>query len=207
MFKPLKAVKAFDLRLSWGKAIRIGVVIIVFALFTAFLFQLIIFIEDYLHRSFAELATYAYIIIFLVTLITSSLVVLPAPISLLPLSLALSAAAKGNPLWVILAMSSGSTLGEIASYYVGYFGRIVVGEKGGFQRADRWMRRWGILAVSFFAFVPGLFLFDVVGITAGALRFPLWQFLLACFGGRLPRSFIEIYTGGGILKFFLSLFD
>lgn len=178
--------------------------IVSFIVFTILLFRFILFLENYLERSFAELAPYAYIVVFGVTLIASSLVILPAPISLLPLSLALTTAARGNPFWVVLAQSSGSTLGEIASYSVGYFGRMaVMGKEESYQRVERWMHRWGFLAITFFAFIPGLFLFDVVGITAGALRMPLWQFLLACFMGRLPRSFIEIYTGGEVLKFFL----
>lgn len=199
--------KSFAFPLTQRKLFGIGVMVACFIIFTILLYHFILFLESYLAKSFAELAPYAYIVVFGTTLITSSLVVLPAPVSLLSLSLALSVAAKGDPLWVILAQSSGSTLGEISAYLVGYFGRIAVGKGEGYQRAERWMRRWGFLAVSFFAFVPGLFLFDIVGITAGALRMPLWQFLTACFIGRLPRSFIEIYTGGEILKFFLSLFD
>ena len=40
---------------------------------------------------------------------------------------------------------------------------------------------------------------DLAGIAAGALRFPFRKFLLACFAGRLPRSFIEAYLGWWIL--------
>lgn len=64
------------------------------------------------------------------------------------------------------------------------------------------MKQHGSVTLALFAFMPFL-LFDLPGIAAGALRFPFWKFLLACFAGRLPRSFIESYLGWWILPRFL----
>ena len=38
------------------------------------------------------------------------------------------------------------------------------------------------MAIFILSIVP--FLFDLVGIAAGALRLPLWKFMLACWAGR-----------------------
>jgi membrane protein DedA with SNARE-associated domain len=47
---------------------------------------------------------------------------------------------------------------------------------------EGWVRRWGVLAIFILSLVP--FFFDLVGIAAGALRFPLWKFWLASWLGR-----------------------
>jgi membrane protein DedA with SNARE-associated domain len=44
------------------------------------------------------------------------------------------------------------------------------------------VRRWGTIAIFIFTLVP-LF-FDLVGLAAGVLRFPLWKFVLICWLGR-----------------------
>jgi uncharacterized membrane protein YdjX (TVP38/TMEM64 family) len=46
-----------------------------------------------------------------------------------------------------------------------------------------WVKRWGAVAIFIFTVVP-FFPFDLVGIAAGALRYPFWKFLLVCWLGR-----------------------
>jgi uncharacterized membrane protein YdjX (TVP38/TMEM64 family) len=60
------------------------------------------------------------------------------------------------------------------------------------------MNKYGVWAVFLFALIPML-LFDLVGLAAGALKFPVWKFILACWAGRIPRSFVEAYIGAGII--------
>lgn len=176
--------------------------------FSGFLLWLLLFLERHVGDLFPRLAPYAYFLVFFTTLLSSAMVVLPAPGSLFALSIALAVAAKGNPFWVVLAASSGSTLGEISSYLVGAWGRksIVKKDPEKYTRVEKWVRRYGLLGIFFLALVPSVFFFDLAGIAAGALRVPMWQFLLACWAGRFPRSMVEIYTGGEIFRFFISLF-
>ena len=49
------------------------------------------------------------------------------------------------------------------------------------------MTRWGILTLLVLAAVPNP-IFDFVGISAGALRFPLIKFLLVVFFGKLFKG-------------------
>jgi membrane protein DedA with SNARE-associated domain len=51
-----------------------------------------------------------------------------------------------------------------------------------YNRLVEWLKRWGMLAIFVLSLVP--FFFDLAGIAAGALRFPLWKFILACWLGR-----------------------
>jgi membrane protein YqaA with SNARE-associated domain len=110
-----------------------------------------------------------------------------------------------NWMWVALAASLGGTLGEITSYYVGYGGQRFVAPQGSqrYRTAERWMNHYGGIAITFFAFVP-LFIFDFIGIAAGALRYPVGKFLLFCYAGRLPRAFVEAYFGAEVFKLILS---
>jgi membrane protein DedA with SNARE-associated domain len=64
----------------------------------------------------------------------------------------------------------------------GYSGRGIVENIRLYERLVDWLRRWGTLAIFIFTLVP-LF-FDLVGLAAGALRFPLWKFILVCWLGR-----------------------
>jgi len=141
-----------------------------------------------------DLERYGYFGVMVSNLLPSLSVVIPAHFFLPGQAVSVIVAAAGSVLWAALAASVGSTLGEVTAYYVGYGGKNLLNLErfGRYHTAERWMRRRGGLAVALFAFLP-LFFFDVVGIAAGALRFPFRKFLFFCYLGRLPRAFIEIY--------------
>jgi membrane protein YqaA with SNARE-associated domain len=92
------------------------------------------------------------------------------------------------------------TLGEFTAYWLGYGGErfIRFQDHRQYKVAERWMGRYGGLTVAFFALVP-LFMFDFVGLAAGALRYPFKKFLIFCLIGRVPRCLIEAYVGQWIL--------
>jgi membrane protein YqaA with SNARE-associated domain len=136
--------------------------------------------------------------VFLVTLISSCTILFPVPGELV----VITAAGILSPLWVGIVASIGGTLGEITGYLAGYWGSDVVkGERlKGYERAKRWMKRYGSPTVFVFALTP--FPFDIVGIASGSLKFPLWKFLLACWAGRLPRHIAEAYLGYSLFQHF-----
>jgi len=108
-------------------------------------------------------------------------------------------------MWVALAASLGGTLGEITAYYVGYGGQKFVAPESSqrYKMVEGWMNRYGGFAITIFAFLP-MFIFDFVGIAAGALKYPLSKFLLFCYAGRVPRAFIEAYFGAELFKLAIS---
>ena len=133
----------------------------------------------------AELKSYGYLGAFLISLIGNGTILLPGIV--LPILSGLgivlySAAGLVAPVIVGLAGGVGAALGEIVGYLAGYSGRGIGENNKLYQRLVNWVRRWGTLAICIFSLVPVFF--DLVGLTAGVLRFPLWKFVLICWLGR-----------------------
>jgi membrane protein YqaA with SNARE-associated domain len=163
---------------------------------TAGLVYLIWFLESYLRIPMKQFAPLAYLIVFGATFLSSCTILFPAP----GMAIVMAAAATWNPVIVAIVASIGGTLGELTAYYAGYLGKkIIINEnQAGYKWAVSWMNKYGMWAVFLFALIPML-LFDLVGMAAGALKFPVWKFVLACWGGRIPRSFVEAYVGAGVI--------
>ena len=173
---------------------------IVMIVFTVGLVYLMWWLRRYFGVSLKQYDVLAYLLVFGITFLASCTIVIPAPGA----AVVIAAASIWNPIIVAMVASVGSALGEITGYYAGYMGeKIIVDEQNTtYQRAVSWMKRYGIWTVMVIAAIP-LVLFDVVGLIAGALRLPLWKFLLACWIGRIPKAFIEAYIGAGIIPHFL----
>jgi len=133
----------------------------------------------------AQLKSYGYLGAFLISLIGNASILLPGIV--LPILSGLGivlypAAGLVGPVMVGLAGGAGAAIGEIVGYMAGYSGRGIVENNKLYERLVGWVSRWGVLAIFIFALVP-LF-FDLVGLAAGVLRFPLWKFILVCWLGR-----------------------
>ena len=142
-----------------------------------------------------KLSQYGYLGVFLIALISSATIFVPLP----GMAVILTAATIWNPVLVALTASVGYTLGEITAYYAGRGGRamIIKTHREAYEKAEGWMEHYGGLTILLFAFIP-IFIFDLAGIAAGALGFPLKNFLFYCWLGRLPRTFIEVYLAFGL---------
>lgn len=138
----------------------------------------------------ADLETYGYLGAFLIAVVTSATIILPVPGIVLIAGLG----ASFDPVLIGLAAGAGSALGELTGYMAGFSGQVVFENSRFYPRLERWMRRRGFIAITVLSFVPNPF-FDVAGATAGALRFPLWKFLLACFVGKAVRYSLVAWLG------------
>ena len=118
---------------------------------------------------------------------------------------AIAAGDASNWALVALGSASGSALGQFTAYLAGYGGRAVIHKQQSiwYRRAEEWMKRWGSMAIFFFAltFLP----VDVIGIVAGALRFPYWKYLIATFVGYLPKTLVGCYLAHSVFKAWPSL--
>jgi uncharacterized membrane protein YdjX (TVP38/TMEM64 family) len=63
-----------------------------------------------------------------------------------------------------------------------------------YDRLHGWMRRYGLATIFFLSFFP-ISLFDLAGIAAGALRFPIGYFLLSCWLGKTLKTIIVALAG------------
>lgn len=136
------------------------------------------------------IASWGYLGVFVASLLSAATIFFPAPGG----AVLIIAATMFNPALVAIAGGTGAALGENTAYLAGYGGRVAMGEQMAqrYQRAEKWMKRYGSGTIFVFALAPFL-PFDLAGIAAGTLRFPFWKFFLACLAGRLVRAFIIVY--------------
>jgi membrane protein DedA with SNARE-associated domain len=150
---------------------------------------------------------HGFVGIFILMLVTSMTILFPLP------GWAVLVAAPGvmglsgwGILWLAAVATTGATLGETTGYLAGYWGRTVISEKHqkDYGKIERLMMRHGSKGIFIVAMMP--FPFDLVGIASGALRFPLWKFLVYSWPGRLIRTILVVYLGWGIFEILARVF-
>ncbi len=128
--------------------------------------------------SVSELGNAGYLGSFFVSLAANGTVILPMP-GVLPLFVL---GMTFNPWLIGVTAGAGGAIGELTGYAAGFSGRRILRNNPAYIRAVGWVRKWGIWVLFLFTVTP--LPVDVVGIAAGALRFPIWKFLLVCFLGK-----------------------
>lgn len=138
----------------------------------------------------ARFERYGYPGVFLISLLGNATVILPAP------SLAFVFGMGGvlNPFLVGLVAGVGEALGELTGYLAGYGGRAVIEDWEMYHRLERWMQRHGSATIFVLSAIPNP-VFDLAGIAAGALRFPLKWFLLSCWVGKTIKTITFAFVG------------
>ena len=144
----------------------------------------------------SRFVAYGYPGIFIISLVANATVILPAP------SLALVFALGGvlDPLLVGLAAGLGEALGELTGYLAGYSGRAVIENREIYNRLHGWMKQYGLATIFVLSVFPNPF-FDLAGIAAGVLRFPIGYFLLSCWLGKTLKT--TVFALAGAHSFFL----
>jgi uncharacterized membrane protein YdjX (TVP38/TMEM64 family) len=129
---------------------------------------------------FASLAGLGYPGVAILMFFSSSTILFPAP----GFAAVLAAGLVWNPLLVGLAAGVGSSTGELSGYLLGAGGSAVLDLKEAkrWARARGWLEKHGLLAIMALAAVPNP-LFDVMGLVAGSLSYPVRNFWLACLLG------------------------
>jgi len=127
-----------------------------------------------------NLQGYGYAGAFVISVILNATLIIP--VSNMAIIFSLGAAPALSPLFVGLAGGIGAGIGEMTGYIAGRSGRGLLAKNNLYTRVEKWVKRWGWIAVFVLSIFP--FFFDVVGIIAGAMRMPVWLFFLACWGGR-----------------------
>jgi uncharacterized membrane protein YdjX (TVP38/TMEM64 family) len=168
------------------------------ALSAAIAFLLFSF-RDQFSLSLQSYGWLAYLIVFAVSLLSSSTIFIPTPGT----AIVLAAAMIWNPVLVGLAAGTGDAIGELTAYWVGYVGKKIIVDEHvpAYRKAASWMDRYGVWAVFGVALVP-VVLFDLVGLAAGALKIKWWKFLLATWCGKVPRAIVLCSIGHQLPLFF-----
>jgi membrane protein YqaA with SNARE-associated domain len=151
----------------------------------------------YLFRDrLAGLAGMGYAGIFLVSLLSNATLILPVPSPLLVFSMG-----SALPFFLVgLSAGVGEALGELTGYALGVGGRAVIEKRDTYERLQRWMQRRGALTILVLSIIPNP-VFDLAGIAAGSLRYPLWRFLLFCWLGKTIKSTAIAWLGSQSIHF------
>jgi membrane protein YqaA with SNARE-associated domain len=144
-----------------------------------------------------ELEAYGYPGIFLISLLSNATLILPVPGVLFTSAMG----AVFNPYLVALAAGSGATLGELTGYVAGFSGKAVIENRKWYDKVTVWMRKYGGITILVLAFVPNP-VFDIAGMVAGALRMPLWKYLLYSWIGKVAKMLLFALGGAQIFTWF-----
>ncbi len=141
-----------------------------------------------------QLRDYAVLGVFAVMLIANATIVVPVP---WPAVLVPIAQHSNNLPFVLLAGALGSAIGESVAFFVGRSGRGAVED----TRFYRWIQRQlqhplRAGSVLFLLAAPPNPLFDVAGLTAGAMGLPFWLFFCTVFAARIIRLWIILALAG-----------
>jgi len=149
-----------------------------------------------------ELESYRYLGAFLISVIFNATLILPVGNMVILMTLG---ATMPSPVLVGLVGGTGAAIGEIVGYVAGRSGRGLIARSQIYSRVEGWVRRWGAITIFVFSVVP--FVFDLVGIAAGALRFPFWKFFFFCWLGRAILYIFMVWLASLGFKIILPWFS
>ncbi len=144
-----------------------------------------------------HLEKYGYLGIFLISIVANATVLIPLP----GVFFASTMGAIFNPFWVAIAAGGGSALGELSGYLLGFSGQTVVERTVWHERVEHWMGKYGDITILLLAFIPNP-LFDMAGMTAGALKMPIYRFLFWTLIGKILKMMMFAYGGATISRWF-----
>ena len=169
-----------------------------------FQFFFIVLITVFVLYYSSEIASYShfgYIGVFIISLLSSATVIIPAPgwIVVLELGRVL------NPLILAFCSGAGSAIGELTGYFIGGGISELANDSNIsislFKKHKRWIKKNSFFTILILAFVPNP-LFDIAGMSAGALKMDIKLFLLATFIGKIFKFLLISYLGFYSLSLF-----
>lgn len=185
---------SFPARVDWSKPenlVRLGILAVVITAIVAAL----------LLRDNFGATQVSYGAVALSALVASAGLVIPVP----ALATACTTAYYLDPFLVGLIAGTAETAGELSGYYLGYTGRDALNRSRTYQRLERWMRRRGWWLLFLVSLVPNP-IFDIVGIAAGALRYPILGFLAVVWVGKVLKFLIFAYACAKSFEWLKGLF-
>ena len=171
------------LRLLWSghdRRIQVAVLLLAVAVIAA---------VWYFRGYFSSIEAVGYPAVFLLSLLGSVSMVMPVPglLSVCSTSVVL------DPLLVGVVAGVGETIGEASGYALGFGGGSVVEKHRAYPKVKRWMEERGALVIFAVSIVPNP-VFDIVGVAAGAVRYPPVRFFGIVLLGKVLKGVMVAYT-------------
>lgn len=150
----------------------------------------------------AYLLQFGYVGVFLISMISALTIIFPIPYTLILYALGSSL----DPLLLAIVSGTGSAMGEISGYILGYYGRAIVSDE--MKRRMEFMlkifNRYGWFAIFLFALTP--LPDDLLFIPLGMMHYSLIKALIPTVIGKLLMSFIIAYSGRVSFEFIKVFF-
>jgi uncharacterized membrane protein YdjX (TVP38/TMEM64 family) len=147
-----------------------------------------------------DFQAYGYPGIFLISLLASATVFVPAP----GVAVVFAMGSIFNPLLVALWAGTGAALGELSGFLAGFSGQVVIERTPMYARVHAWVLKYGGWAILIFAAIPNPF-FDIAGVAAGVTKMPVWRFLLFCWIGKLIKMVLFAFAGAYSITWLVGL--
>jgi membrane protein YqaA with SNARE-associated domain len=153
---------------------------------------LIVCLSFYFRNEIAHLGSLGLIGIFIVNIIGSATLFLPAP----GIATVVAGGFVYNPFLVAIIASIGSAIGDMIGYVLGNSGKEVLIKKDSFwyDVFKEVFHKFGAIFIILFSFIPNP-LFDAVGIFAGVFKYPIYKFFIYTLIGRFMRNLLLAYLG------------
>lgn len=138
---------------------------------------------------------YALPAVFIISIVANSTIIIPVP----GIAVTALVGAFFNPFWVAVAAGAGAAIGELSGYLAGFSGRGIIERTRWGDRLTGWMKKYGDITVLIMAFIPNP-LFDMAGMTSGALKLPVYRFLIWCALGKIGKMLLFAYSGATLIR-------
>jgi len=195
-----------------GRKTRIGLGLLVLLAVLGPSFVLLV-LPEWVNLDEQSLGGLGYVGVFVANLASTVTVFIPVPgLTALGQILILDQGKVQNPVLVGLAGGSGMALGEITAYIAGmYGGQMAAGHtvpgprwtrrlvERAISLIDRLMGRFGMLTLFVLSVIPNP-VFEIAGLTAGAVRMPFGRFMGAVFVGKVLRGIVLAFLGAHSVK-------
>jgi len=156
----------------------------------------VVFVAVYLlSKVMGDAWLYGYLGIFIISLMASATLIIYIPA--FPVIFVMGAVL--NPFLVALMVGLAEPIGELTGYMAGYSGKVALQNRRFYTRLEPWMRRRLPLVLFGLSAIPNP-LTDIGGLAAGALRYPIWKFLLVMFAGKTVKGLLVAFAGYWTLR-------
>lgn len=142
-----------------------------------------------------EFEKYGYVGIFVLSFFAYATVILPAP----GVAIVFSMGAVLNPWIVALVAGAGASIGELTGYLAGFGSQPAIERITIYEKMVGWIKRYGAVVILIFSAIPNP-LFDITGIAAGALKMPVYKFILWTWLGETLKMLAFAFAGAYSLK-------
>lgn len=172
----------------WTKQHWVGLLLIVGII--------VVFVVVYfLSKALGDAWLYGYFGIFIISLMASATIIIYIPA--FPVVFVMGAIL--NPWLVGLMVGLAEPIGELTGYMAGYSGKVTLQNRKFYPKLERWMQRRGPLLLFGFSALPNPFT-DVAGVAAGAIRYPIWKFLMWMLVGKMFKGLLVAFAGYWTLR-------